>query len=82
MRKPFWEKVKIHRQNGMEVQGAGFLSAKHGRWGLSGPGAEAGLVRMLCLMAVVFFQAMDKEGRNLTYTLGLSGSMDSIATFG
>lgn len=42
---------------------------------------QAGLVRMLCLLAMIFFQVMDKEGRNLTYTLGLSGSTDGIATF-
>lgn len=36
---------------------------------------------MLCLSAMIFFQVMDKEGRNLTYTLGLSGSTDGIATF-
>lgn len=57
----------------MGVHGAGLLSAKHKHRGLCGPGVKAGLVRMLCLLAMVFFQAMDKEGRNLTYALGLSG---------
>jgi len=36
---------------------------------------------MLCLLAMFFFQAMDKEGKNLTHTLGLSGSTEGIATF-
>ena len=65
----------------MGVHGAGFLGAKHKCWGLCGPRVQDGLARMVCLLAMIFFQAMDKEGRNLTHTLGLSGSTDGIATF-
>lgn len=65
----------------MGVRGCVFLSAKHKCWGLYGPGVQAELVLMFCLLPMLFFQAMDKEGRNFAYTLGLTGSTDGIAAF-